>query len=89
MLPRLIKTAAVFSVALYFLMVAYDNTIDFNTDFVFVKHVLSIDTALKSPPVLARTITDESTQKLLYESLTDIAVPSTYSPTAFCDSANT
>ena len=59
-----------------FFIVAYNNVIDFNTNFVFVKHVLSMDTTFKSPPVLARAITDESTQKLLYESLTAIAVPS-------------
>ncbi|MBX9577604.1 MAG: DUF2165 domain-containing protein [Chthoniobacterales bacterium] len=76
MLPRLVKTATVFRVALYFLMVAYDNTIDFNTNVVFVKHVLSMDTTFKSPPVLARAITDASVQKLLYESLTAIVIPS-------------
>lgn len=69
MLLRFLKTAAVFSMALYFFIVAYDNTIDFNTNFVFVKHVLSMDTTLKSPPLLARAITDESIQRLLYESL--------------------
>lgn len=84
MLLRLIKTVAVFSAGLYFFIVAYDNAIDFNTNFVFVKHVLSMDTTFKSPPLLARAITNESTQKLLYESL--IAVE--FLITAFCLAAS-
>ena len=43
MLSRLGKTLLTSTLALYFLLVAFNNIIDYDTNFKFVQHVLSMD----------------------------------------------
>ena len=74
MLLRLIKAALVFSLGLYFCIVAYDNMVDFNSNFVFTKHILSMDTTFQRPVLIHRAIHEEISQKLLYETLIAIEV---------------
>ena len=56
---RLLKTAMVASVALFALLVAFDNLVDYGTNYEFVRHTLSMDTtfpdnALKGRPLPRR-----------------------------------
>lgn len=44
MILRLVKTAMVASCALFALLVAYDNLVDYGSNYTFVRHTLSIDT---------------------------------------------
>lgn len=67
MFLRIIKTFLVFSFGLYFLLVAYGNVIDFETNFVFMRHVLSMNTTFQSPSLMHRAITDFTVQKFFYE----------------------
>src|SRR5882672_11453163 len=41
---RLVKTAMVASTALFALLVAYNNLADYNSNYEFVRHTLSMDT---------------------------------------------
>jgi predicted small integral membrane protein len=43
LLSRLGKTLLTSTLALYFLLVAFNNVIDYDTNFKFVQHVLSMD----------------------------------------------
>jgi predicted small integral membrane protein len=43
LLSRLGKTLLTSTLALYFLLVAFNNIIDYDTNFKFVQHVLSMD----------------------------------------------
>jgi len=56
---RLAKIALVASLAAYALLVAYDNVVDYSTNYTFVGHVLSMDTTFPSNALMGRAITDE------------------------------
>jgi predicted small integral membrane protein len=45
-LIRLTKIATIAALAAYAFIVAYDNIVDYGSNYEFVKHVLSIDTTL-------------------------------------------
>jgi predicted small integral membrane protein len=55
---RLIKGFMVGSIALFFSLVAFNNIIDFNSNFLFVRHVLSMDTTFHEPALMPRSITN-------------------------------
>jgi predicted small integral membrane protein len=61
-----IQILMVASIALFFTLVAYDNFIDYNSNWLFVKHVLSMDTTFRDPVILYRAITQPSTQTFAY-----------------------
>ncbi len=63
---RYIKIGMVASVALFFSLVGLDNVIDFNANWAFVRHVLSMDTTLQDPTLMWRAITNPGIQKLAY-----------------------
>ena len=67
MLLRLLKTTMVFSCGIYFFLIADSNIIDFKVNFIFVQHVLSMDTTFQSPALMHRAITDIRIQRILYE----------------------
>lgn len=63
---RYIKIGMVASIALFFSIVAIDNIIDFNSNWLFVKHVLSMDTTHHDPALMGRAITNPLLQKVFY-----------------------
>ena len=59
----------VFTIALFFSIVALNNILDFNSDFLFVQHVLSMDTTFHAESLMGRAITHPSMHKYAYELL--------------------
>ena len=53
---RLVKTAMVASTALFALLVAYDNVADYNTNYEFVRHTLSMNTVFPDDTLKTRAI---------------------------------
>lgn len=54
---RLIKIAMVASCALFALLVAYGNLVDYDTNYQFVRHTLSMDTTFPGNALMGRAIT--------------------------------
>ncbi len=54
---RIAKAIMVASLALFALLVAFDNLTDYNTNYAFVRHVLSMDTTFPGNGLLYRRIT--------------------------------
>jgi predicted small integral membrane protein len=54
---RIVKTAMIGCLALFALLVAFDNVIDYDTNYAFVRHVLSMDTTFPGNGLLYRRIT--------------------------------
>jgi predicted small integral membrane protein len=54
---RLVKTAMVASVALFALLVAYNNVADYGSNYEFVRHTLSMDTTFPDNALKGRAIT--------------------------------
>ena len=61
-LVRLCKIALVGSVAFFFSLVAYGNITDYDSNWQFVQHVLSMDTTFPNSSLRARAITDPALQ---------------------------
>ena len=61
-LVRLCKIALVGSVAFFFSLVAYGNIADYDANWQFVQHVLSMDTTFANSSLRSRAITDPSLQ---------------------------
>lgn len=59
MLIRLCKTALVATIAAFFILVSIENVTDYGTNWVFVKHVLAMDTVFPDNTLKWRAITDE------------------------------
>jgi predicted small integral membrane protein len=55
---RLVKTAMVASIALFALLVAFDNVADYPTNYEFVRHTLSMDTTSSGSALRDRAITN-------------------------------
>jgi predicted small integral membrane protein len=54
---RLAKMAMVLALAAFAAVVAYDNLVDYGSNFAFVRHVLSMDTTFPGNALLDRAIT--------------------------------
>ncbi|MDP2329076.1 MAG: DUF2165 domain-containing protein [Reyranella sp.] len=54
---RLVKTAMVASTALFALLVTFNNLADYNTNYQFVRHTLSMDTTFPGNALMGRAIT--------------------------------
>jgi len=54
---RLVKTTMVASVALFALLVAYNNVADYGSNYAFVRHTLSMDTIFHDNALKGRAIT--------------------------------
>src|SRR5215831_7737545 len=54
---RLVKVAMVGSLALFALLVAFDNLVDYGTNYEFVRHTLSMDTTFPNNALKGRAIT--------------------------------
>ena len=66
MILRIIKTGMVATIALFFTVIAWDNIIDFKSNFLFVQHVLSMDTTFHQPAMMERAITNANIQTSFY-----------------------
>src|SRR5262245_12313486 len=65
-LVRLCKIALVASVAVFFSLVAYGNLADYDSNWQFVQHVLSMDTTFPNSNLHWRAITDPTIQTAAY-----------------------
>lgn len=63
---RAAKIAIVAVVAAFFTLVSYTNIVDYNTNYEFVRHVLSMDTTFKSPHLMGRAIVDPALHTAVY-----------------------
>jgi predicted small integral membrane protein len=63
---RLAKVATVAALAAYALIVAYDNLVDYGSNYEFVKHVLSMDTTFAGNALKDRAIANETIWKAAY-----------------------
>ncbi len=63
---RLLKTSMVFAVGLWALLIAADNILDYDSNWHFVQHVLSMDTVFPGNALKYRAITDPKIQALGY-----------------------
>lgn len=65
-LIRLTKVMLTAALAAYALIVTYDNIVDYDSNYAFVKHVLSMDTTFPHNALMARAITNQSAQTAVY-----------------------
>ena len=65
-LIRLAKVAMIGSLAAYAFIVAYDNVVDYDSNYEFVRHVLSMDTTFPGNALTHRAITNESVWRVAY-----------------------
>ncbi|HYP85989.1 DUF2165 domain-containing protein [Variovorax sp.] len=63
---RLLKIAMVLAVGLWALLIASDNLVDYDSNWQFVRHVLSMDTVFPDNRLRWRAITDPRLQALGY-----------------------
>lgn len=63
---RLIQFGMVATIALFFSLAALNNITDFESNWLFVQHVLSMDTTFEQSALLWRAITDPIIQKYAY-----------------------
>src|SRR5262249_56829482 len=54
---RLVKVALVASTALFALLVAYDNVVDYESNYAFVRHTLVMDTTFADNALKGRAVT--------------------------------
>src|SRR5436190_11704654 len=66
---RAAKAAAVASIALFASLVAFGNLTDYQTNFVFVQHVLSMDSIYPFSTIKYRAITSPSLQHAAYAAI--------------------
>ena len=63
---RCIKSLLVGSVALFALLVAWNNVVDYGSNFAFVQHVLSMDTTFAGNALMHRAITTPALHHAAY-----------------------
>lgn len=63
---RCAKIVMTFGLALFGLVVAYDNIVDYGSNLAFVQHVLSMDTAFPGNALMGRAITSPILQQAGY-----------------------
>src|SRR3954468_22891367 len=66
---RVAKIALVAAIALFASLVAFGNLTDYNTNFVFVQHVLSMDTIFPSSTIGYRAITSNALHHAAYAAI--------------------
>lgn len=64
---RLLKAFLIMQVALFFSLVGLNNIIDYDTNFLFVEHVLKMDTVFANSGLIGRAITNASFHTLAYQ----------------------
>ena len=68
-LIRLAKVTMIGSLAAYAFIVAYNNVVDYGSNYQFVRHVLSMDTTFPGNALMHRAITNESIWRAAYASI--------------------
>ena len=68
-ITRLSKIAMCLAVGLFCVVVAYDNVVDYATNYAFVQHVLSMDTLPQSGVLKGRSITSPVLWQLAYAAI--------------------
>lgn len=63
---RLVKIAMVAATAVFALLVAFNNIIDYGTNYAFVRHTLSMDTTFPGNALMARAITSPGLWAIAY-----------------------
>ena len=63
---RLVKTSMVASIALFALLVAFDNVVDYDSNYEFVRHTLSMDTTFPGNALRGRAITSPVVWGIVY-----------------------
>ena len=66
---RCAKLAVVAGLAAFFLLVAFGNVTDYDSNWQFARHVLAMDTTFQSPALMWRAVTDETLQRLAYHAI--------------------
>ena len=66
MIVRIAKVLLVGALASYAFIVAYDNIVDYDSNYEFVRHVLSMDTTFPDNALMHRAITNESAWSAVY-----------------------
>jgi predicted small integral membrane protein len=66
---RIAKVLVVAALATYALMVAYNNIVDYGSNYEFVRHVLSMDTTFPGNALMHRAVTDETIWRLAYAAI--------------------
>jgi predicted small integral membrane protein len=66
MIMRIAKVLLVGALASYAFIVAYDNIVDYDSNYQFVRHVLSMDTTFPNNALTHRAITNESAWTAAY-----------------------
>jgi predicted small integral membrane protein len=69
LLLRLCKIMMIAALAAFAFIVAYDNIVDYNSNYEFVRHVLSMDTTFPNSELKDRAITDERIWKAVYAAI--------------------
>ena len=62
------------AIGAYALIVAYDNIVDYASNYEFVRHVLSMDTTFPGNLLMHRAISNESIWRLVYALIIAIEV---------------
>jgi predicted small integral membrane protein len=63
---RLVKVVMVGSLALFALVVAFDNLVDYGSNYEFVRHTLSMDTTFPANALKGRAITEPAAWTIAY-----------------------
>jgi predicted small integral membrane protein len=63
---RLVKTVMVASTAMFALLVAFNNLVDYGSNYEFVRHTLSMDTTFPGNALMGRAITSPTVWTLAY-----------------------
>lgn len=66
MIARIAKVLLVGALASYAFIVAYNNIVDYDSNYQFVRHVLSMDTTFPNNALIHRAITNESVWSAAY-----------------------
>jgi predicted small integral membrane protein len=69
LIVRLAKIVMTAALAAFAFIVTYDNLIDYDSNYEFVKHVLSMDTTFPGNRLMGRAITDPALWKLGYAAI--------------------
>ena len=68
-LLRLCKIAMIAALAAFAFVVTYDNVVDYDSNYEFVRHVLSMDTTFPNNALMGRAITDKRIWTIAYAAI--------------------
>jgi len=68
-LLRLCKIAMIAALAAFAFVITYDNVVDYNSNYEFVRHVLSMDTTFPNNALMGRAITDKRIWTIAYAAI--------------------